>query len=141
MKTKLILPLVLLLVSLTASAQKISEYKPQIDAVEKMFATKDVSAIAGVINDPYTINKIFPGTEAKSLLQILQQLPEFESYEIVSETKEKDGVRLQVDFFIKGYGLYGYSTNFLILDSNKKIAELNVLEGAQVETKLPTAQN
>ncbi|MFP9115125.1 hypothetical protein ACLI1A_14395 [Flavobacterium sp. RHBU_3] len=141
MKTKLILPLVLLLVSLTASAQKISEYKPQIDAVEKMFATKDVSAIAGVINDPYTINKVFPGTEVKALPQILQQLPDFDSYQIISETKEKDGVRLKVDFFIKDYGMFAYATNFLILDSNKKIAELNVLEGAQVDTKLPTAQN
>lgn len=134
MKTKLILPLILLFASLTVSAQKKSEYKAQVDAVLTTLNTQNADALKGYLAEGYTVGQLEPGTEDLLLPQILQQLPKFDSYEIKSETKENGNTRIKVDFIIKGAN-FRYPANLLIAAKSNKIQELNILEQAQVSVE------
>lgn len=135
MKTKVIAALVLLVVSFTGNAQQKSKFAPQLDAVLQMFTQHDTALAAPVLAENYTITKIFPGMEKEVLPQVLKLLPVFTGYIVTTEAEDKEGTRLTVDFVNDISGVK-YPTNFLILKNNK-IQELNILESATVETKLP----
>lgn len=136
MKTKLLLPIILLLLAFIGNAQQKSKFAPQLDAVLKMFTTRNTEAAAGVLAENYTIARIFPGMEEQVLKEVLKQLPVFSGYIIKTEKPDKEGTRLTVDFTVKNDDDKKFPASFLILKDGK-IQELNILENATVETKLP----
>ncbi len=134
MKTKNTFSIILLFLSFIATAQEKSKFTPQLDKVLEMFQKQDASIATPVLHENYIISNILPGMEEQILPQVLGQMPAFGSYEIESEKAETNGTRIELAFVGKEEGIR-YPCTFLI-DKNGKIAELNILENAEIKTEL-----
>lgn len=133
MKTKIFI-LVLLAVSLTGFSQQESKYAKDIETIQKMFNTKNADVVSNLLTTNYTIAGILPTYEEQVLPQVLTQIPKFQSFKIISETEEKDGTRVAVQF-IRAETDRQFPCNFLFTKEGK-IQEFNILESAQIQTKL-----
>lgn len=131
MKTKYSLLLFFLMYSMLFHSQPKISYQPQLNKVREMFKTGNVGVIAPVVLKNYTIKGIPVGFESKVLEAIIDEMPRFDSYKIVSEKDEAAGTRVTAVFMLKK-GNEKLNSNFLISKAGK-IIELNILENANVK--------
>lgn len=120
---KTIITLLLLAITLIVSGQAPNRYKAQFDTLYEAVKTEKIDPIQPYLAAGYKLQSIPAGMEEELLPQLLASFPKVTGYEIVSETKQGENIKVEAKF-LPSVSLA------LVFNSEGKIIQLNLVESA-----------
>ncbi|MDO5637526.1 MAG: hypothetical protein Q4G18_09785 [Myroides sp.] len=132
MNRKFFTMILLLIFSVTVSAQTTTDYKTELDLIFNSFKEHDYEQLKPLLDSNVKIGDLPTGMNDVIIPQIIEQMPTPDSYRIVASSKEGENTRIETIYTI--LMMPEMKRNFTF-NKEGKLIDFDVMEDVITETR------